>query len=175
MWGGNGAASKDTATPQTNSFMASRFTSCFCVYPSSGCLSLEEPELHAFSELPVSHPSVESPVLHVLKFCFLPEAYPDNCRHVDFRQGWVYLRVPGHTNSSWERAGIYRYSTVCCGFPSFHYSPSSLLPTFCTPPLKKSGPKAAHSPVNFLITGSGGHSLSSPSILQSDRHIVVAQ
>lgn len=66
-------------------------------------------------------------------------------------------------------------STVCCGFPSCHYLPLSLLPPSSTPPLKKSYPRAARSLASFLITGSGAHFVSFPSALHSDRHIVGAQ
>lgn len=53
-------------------------------------------------------------LLPIPKFCFLPEAYSDGCRHVDSRQGWVFL---------------FYIPTVCYGFSSCHYLPVSVLPS----------------------------------------------
>ena len=108
-WGGNGAATEDALIPQAHSFLASRFTFCSCVYPSSACLFLKEASL---CYLCLTHTLPCSSSTHV-KFCFLLEACPDYCSQVNCRQGWVdLLYIP----------------IACCGLPSCNYFPVSLLP-----------------------------------------------
>lgn len=129
-----------------------------CILPVT-TFPLKSPGSMLSLSLSLSHSCVEPPGMCSRFASSWKPACPDYCRYIDCRQGWVHLfYVPQYVVE-------FLVVIVCL----------SLLPSSSTPPLIKSYPRTARSPVSSLITGSGGHSVSFPSAVHSDRHIVGAQ
>ena len=137
--------------PQANSFLASRFTFCcsdhlLACLPCVICVSPTYGALLHFYPFP-SSASFQKPILTAAGL-------------------WTAGKVGCSCSTFLQYVMDSLVAIIClrvCFHPLWHH------------PFTKSYPKATCSPVSFLVIGSGGHSVSSHSVLPSDRHIVGAQ